>query len=91
MLLGPGIAAHAKDCTRATPLPADTMITPPAADVPAHLAKFSGAWGRVWTGQPGDDGPCSTLVVEDIFPNGFVRVIYSVGLQPPLLAAESDR
>jgi hypothetical protein len=48
MLLGLGADADAKDCTRATPLPADTTITSPAADVPADLAKFSGAWGGVW-------------------------------------------
>lgn len=60
MLLGLGAAAHAKDCTRATPLPADTTITPPAADVPGDLAKFSGAWGGVWTVEPRDDGPCTT-------------------------------
>jgi hypothetical protein len=85
MLLGLGAAADAKDCTRATPLPTDTTITSPAADVPADLAKFSAAWGGVWTTGPGDDGPCTTLVVEDVFPNGFVRVVYSVGTQQPLV------
>ena len=75
MLLGLGAAADAKDCTRATPLPIDMTITTPAADVSADFAKFSAAWGGVWTPRPGDDGPCSTLVVEDVFPNGFVRVM----------------
>ena len=85
LLLGLGAAADAKDCTRETPLPIDTTITSPAADVAADLAKFSGAWGGVWTDRSGAGGPCSTLVVEDIFPNGYVRVILSSGAQQPLV------
>jgi len=84
-LLAFGATVDARDCARATPLPANTRITPPATAVSSQLAKFSGAWGGVWTVGSGDEGPCSTLVVEEVFPNGFVRVIYSVGTQPDLI------
>ncbi len=30
-------------------------------------------------GRPRDDGLCRTLVVEEVLPNGFARVIYSHG------------
>src|SRR5262249_1723524 len=63
----------------ATPLPADVTITPPAADVSADLARFSGAWGGAWTPRGGGDGPCGVLLVEEIFVNGYTRVVCSVG------------
>jgi CubicO group peptidase (beta-lactamase class C family) len=75
--------ASAKECSHATPLPADTTITPPAADVPADVARFSGAWGGVWTGPTGAGGPCTTLVVEEVFANGYARVVYSIGVFDP--------
>jgi hypothetical protein len=75
--------ASAKECSRATPLPADTTITPAGADVPADLARFSGAWGGVWTNRSGAGGPCTTLVVEEVLANGYARVIYSIGVFDP--------
>jgi hypothetical protein len=83
MLLGVGVGADAKDCSHATLLPVDTTITPPAADVPADLAPFSGAWGGAWTDRAGRPGACTALVVEDVFANGYVRVVYSVGVVDP--------
>ena len=75
--------ASAKECSRATPLPADTTITPAGADVPAEVARFSGAWGGVWTNRSGAGGPCTTLVVEEVLANGYARVVYSIGVFDP--------
>src|SRR5262245_5649932 len=75
--------ARTKGCLRATPLPTDITITPPAADVPADVAGFSGAWGGIWTGPTGAGGPCTTLVVEEVFANGYARVVYSIGVFDP--------
>jgi len=85
MLLGLSVGADAKECANATLLPVDTTITPPAADVPADLAQFSGAWGGVWTDRAGRPGACTGLVVEDVFANGYVRVVYSVGVLDPYI------
>src|SRR5262245_3107835 len=75
--------ASAMECSRTTPLPTDTTITPPGADVPADVARFSGAWGGIWTGRSGAGGPCTTLVVEEVFANGYARVVYSIGIFDP--------
>src|SRR5262245_50230117 len=75
--------AGVSDCSRATPLPPDTTITPPGADVPTDVARFSGAWGGVWTSRGGAGGPCTTLVVEEILGNGYARVVYSIGVFDP--------
>ena len=75
--------ASSKECSRATPLPSDTTITPAGADVPAEVARFSGAWGGVWTNRSGVGGPCTTLVVEEVLANGYARVIYSIGVFDP--------
>src|SRR5215467_13016052 len=75
--------AGARECLRTTPLPADTTITPAGADVPTDVARFSGAWGGVWTGSTGAGGPCTTLVVEEVFANGYARVVYSIGVFDP--------
>jgi len=76
------VRASASECSRTTPLPADTTITPPGADVPADVARFSGACG-VWTGRTGTGGPCTTLVVEEVLANGYARVVYSIGVFDP--------
>ena len=58
-----------------TPLPDDVQIMPPASDVPADLARFSGAWGDgKWGGQL-----CNTLVVEMVAADGVIDAIYSWG------------
>ena len=56
---------------------------PPGPDVPADVARFSGAWGGVWTTRTRAGGPCTTLVVEEVLANGYARVIYSVGVFDP--------
>jgi hypothetical protein len=84
MLMGAVTAAHAKDCAGAIPLPADMTITPPAADVSADIARFSGAWGGVWAPKGGGDGPCGVLVVEEVLANGYMRLVYSIGASDPL-------
>jgi hypothetical protein len=84
-LLGLGVGADAQECAHALLLPVDMTITPPAADVPAALAPFSGAWGGVWTDRAGHLGACTALVVEDVFADGYVRVVLanSVGVLDP--------
>jgi len=39
----------------------------------------SGAWSGAWKDRIGFERLCHTLIVEEVFPNGFVRVIYSNG------------
>jgi hypothetical protein len=75
--------ASAKECSRTTPLPADTTITPAGADVPLGVARFSGAWGGAWTDHTGAGGPCTTLVVEEVLASGYARVVYSLGVFDP--------
>jgi hypothetical protein len=76
-------SADAKNCPRETPLPADTRITAPAADVPADAARFSGAWTGAFKDRTNTDGACHTLVVEEVFANGYARVIFSAGTHEP--------
>src|SRR5262245_53731761 len=45
------------ECSRATPLPPDITIRSPGADMPADVARFSGAWGGIWTNRSGEGGP----------------------------------
>src|SRR5215475_1505601 len=71
--------AHARDCVRETPLPADVTLTSPGTNVPADLARLAGAWTGVWDGDA-----CSTLVVEEVFANGVARVVYSHGTSEAL-------
>jgi len=85
------VRATPKECSRATPLPADITITPPGAEVPADVARFSGAWGGVWTDRTGADGPCTTLVVEEVLGNGYARIIYSIGVFDPFVRMPSYR
>jgi hypothetical protein len=76
-------AADAKSCLRETPLPPDTRITPPAADVPADVARFAGAWAGAFKDEANADAACHTLVVEEVFANGYARVIFSGGPHEP--------
>src|SRR5262249_57574775 len=78
-----GLRAGARGRSRPPPLPADVTITSPGADVPADVARFSGAWGGVWTNRSGAGGPCTTLVVEEVLANGYARVVYSIGVFDP--------
>jgi len=65
-------AAAAKECQRETPLPADVHLIPPSPEVPEALARFAGAWTGGWEAT---GGLCHTLVVEEVFANGYARVI----------------
>ena len=71
--------AHARDCVRETPLPADVKLTSPGTNVPDDRARFAGAWTGVWDGDV-----CSALVVEEVFANGVARVVYSRGTSEAL-------
>lgn len=72
-------AAAAMDCRGATPLPPDLVVTAPAPDVPAAVAQFSGGWSGAWTDGSGTEAQCTALVVEEVFANGYARVVYSIG------------
>ncbi|HEU4367126.1 MAG TPA: serine hydrolase domain-containing protein [Methylomirabilota bacterium] len=72
-------AAATKDCRSSTPLPDDVRLVAPPADVPPNAAQFAGAWSGVWLDKAGDEVMCQTLLVEEVFPNGYARVVYSRG------------
>jgi hypothetical protein len=81
MILGSPLgtyAATAKECIRQTPLPANARLIAPGKAVPKSYARFAGAWLGAWMDKE-TDALCHTLVVEEVFANGFARVIYSVG------------
>jgi hypothetical protein len=66
-------------------VPADIRLVAPGPEVPEAVAQFAG----VWTGEWERSGElCHTLVVEEVWANGFARVIHShgvsVGLNLPL-------
>jgi hypothetical protein len=54
--------AEARDCRDETPLPADSRLAAPGADVPPEAARFAGAWVGPWKDATGDTA-CGTLVV----------------------------
>jgi hypothetical protein len=69
-------AAVATECRQETPLPADIRLVAPGPEMPEAVAQFAGVWVGMWE----DAGElCHTLVVEEVFANGYARVIYSVG------------
>jgi hypothetical protein len=69
-------AATTKECQRETPLPTDVRLIAPGPQVPEAVARFAGAWTGEWE-RPG--GLCHTLVVEEVYANGYARAIYSHG------------
>jgi hypothetical protein len=69
-------AAAAKECQRETPLPADVRLIAPGPQVPEVVARFAGGWVGAWENT---DGFCHTLVIEEVFANGYARVIYGHG------------
>jgi hypothetical protein len=69
-------AAAATECQRQTPLPVDVGLVTPGPQVPEAVARFAGVWIGEWERT---DGFCHTLIVEEVFANGFARVIYSHG------------
>ena len=72
-------AATVKDCERKTPLPANITLIKPAAAVSETIARFAGAWIGLWPDLEGREALCHTLVIEEVLPNGYARVIYSIG------------
>ena len=78
----PRVAA-ALDCQGTMPLPDDVRVVPPASDVPQELARFSGAWTGAWRDSGGTDTQCNTLIIEEVHPNGFLRVVYAALAQLP--------
>jgi hypothetical protein len=71
-------AATARECHRETPLPADVRLIAPGSEVPEAVARFAGAWSGAWLDK-GNAALCHTLVVEQVYANGFARGIFSVG------------
>jgi len=61
--------------TTTIPMPADLKVDPPAADVPANIAGFIGAWARgAWDGVLPH-----VLVVEIVDSTGRAQVVYALG------------
>lgn len=69
-------------CQQLTPLPPDARVVTPTDEVPNDIARFSGAWSGAWQRAKDPRWLCTALVVEELHPNGFTRVIYSHGYQP---------
>lgn len=82
LALAPSAAAATKDCRHSTPLPDDVRLRAPAPDVPADVARFAGAWSGVWLDPGGEEVLCQTLIVEEVFPNGYARIVHSRGSHP---------
>jgi hypothetical protein len=66
--------AAAKECHRETPLPADVRLIAPGPEVPEAVARFAGVWTAEWEDS---GGLCQTLVVEEVFANGYACVTSS--------------
>jgi hypothetical protein len=83
LLVGAARPAQARDCRSEVLLPADVRVVPPAADVPAAIARFSGTWLGTWSFDNDPDTLCAALVVEEVLPNGYARVVYGHGTWGP--------
>jgi hypothetical protein len=79
--------AAAKECQRETPLPTDVRLIPPGPQVPEAVARFAGVWTGEWEHF---GGLCHTLVVEEVFANGYARVIFSHGISQDLAAVDPN-
>src|SRR6266545_3026448 len=64
-------SAVAKDCHGQTPLPADVRLTAPNSKVPETVARFGGVWSGAWMDKEGHEVLCHTLVIEEVFSNGY--------------------
>jgi len=73
----------ALDCRRVTPIPPDTQIKAPASNVPKKIARFSGVWTGAFRDASDEPRLCHNLIVEKVFPNGMVQVVYSHGYYLP--------
>lgn len=67
------------DCQTQTPLPQDMRLTTPSEDIDDLVARFAGVWNGAWYTTSGKKVLCNTLVIEEVFANGFARLIYSYG------------
>jgi dienelactone hydrolase len=66
-------AAHGQ--TPPIPLPSNLKVDLPAADVPANIARFAGAWAHgAWDGMLPH-----VLIVESVDGTGRAQVVYAVG------------
>ena len=68
-----------QNCRHKTPLPLDMRMVTPRPDIDATIARFVGVWLGMWQHDTGDETQCTTLVVEEVFANGYARVVYSEG------------
>jgi dienelactone hydrolase len=74
-VLSHGLHGAARAQTPTIPLPSDLKADPPAADVPASISRFSGAWAHgAW-----DDVLPHVLVVETLNGTGHAQVVYALG------------
>jgi len=69
-------APAATECQRQRPLPVDVVLVTPGPQVPEAVARFAGVWIGEWERT---DGFCHTLIIEEVFANGFARVLHSHG------------
>lgn len=76
-------SAMTKDCHGQTALPTDVRLTTPSVKVPEALARFAGAWVGVWVDQKGREALCNTLVIEEVYQNGYTRIITVLALMQP--------
>ena len=85
LLVGDVAPAHARDCRLDTPLPEDVALMPPGPEVAPDIARFVGAWNGAWADleRGKTKALCNSLVVEQVFANGFARVVYSIGSYLP--------
>src|SRR5262249_16990795 len=73
--LSHGLAGAAHGQTPPIPLPANLKVDLPAADVPANIARFAGAWAHgAWDGMLPH-----VLIVESVDGTGRAQVVYAVG------------
>lgn len=75
VVLSQGLAEAARAQTPTIPLPSDLKVDLPAADVPASVSRFAGAWAQgAWDGVLPH-----VLVVESVDGAGRAQVVYALG------------
>ena len=72
LLLWANAVPAIQSCHTKTPLPRDLHLVAPETKINASIRRFAGVWSGSW-----DDEVCTTLVVQEVFQNGYARVIYS--------------
>jgi hypothetical protein len=80
-------AATAKECQRETLLLSDAHLGAPSLQGPEAMARFAGAWNVEWEHA---GGLGQTIVVEEVFADGFARAILSHGIAQNLATVEPD-